>query len=109
MSHSISFYGSEYPDTIADGLRMSVGKHTWPVIKQNVEGSILVSEEEIINAMYLIWQRMKLVVEPSGAVPLAAVLSEEFQALSKDFKNVGLILCGGNTDLNKLPWMISNA
>jgi len=86
-----------YPVTIADGLRMNVGVHTWPVIKENVESVILVSEEEIISAMYLMWERMKIVVEPSGAVVLAAAL-EKFKSESKDLKKIGLVVCGGNTD-----------
>jgi len=87
-----------YPVTIADGLRMNVGVHTWPVIKENVESVILVSEEEIISAMYLMWERMKIVVEPSGAVVLAAALTEKFKSESKDLKKIGLVVCGGNTD-----------
>lgn len=94
-----------YPKSIADGLRMGCGEWTWPIIREYVDDVILVSEEEIINATLLSWQRMKLCVEPSGAVPLAAVLSDKFMGLSRDLQNVGVYLSGGNLDLTSLPWM----
>ncbi|XP_065830802.1 serine racemase-like isoform X2 [Oscarella lobularis] len=93
------------PQTIADGLRTSIGKTTWPIIRKYVDRVILVSEEEIVCAMKLIWERMKLVVEPSGAVPLAAVLTEEFRTIGGDRQHVGIILSGGNLDLERLPWL----
>ena len=66
---------------------------------------ITVTEEEIISAMRLVWERMKLLIEASAAVGVAAVLSEKFKALpTQDLKNVGVILCGGNVDLDNLPW-----
>lgn len=96
---------SAYPDTIADGLRMSVGDQTWPVIRETVEPDVLlVTEEEIKKSMYLIFERMKLVVEPSAAVVLAAVLTDQFRSLSGGLNNIGLVLCGGNPDLKSLPW-----
>ena len=101
------FLFSVYPNTIADGLRLSVGEHTWPVIQENVEPSvILVTEEEIISAMHLIWERMKIIVEPSGAVVLAAALTNQFRQIAEagSLKNIGLVLCGGNTNLESLPW-----
>ena len=84
-----------------------MGQYTWPVIKENVEPDvILVTEEEIVTAMRLIWERMKIVVEPSGAVVLAAALTTQFMKIADDagLKNIGLILCGGNTNLDCLPW-----
>lgn len=67
---------------------------------------ITVTEDEIISAMRLVWERMKLLIESSAAVGVAAVLSEKFKALShQDIKNVGVILCGGNVDLDNLPWI----
>lgn len=98
------FTFSEFPQTIADGLRMSVGVHTWPIIKELVDDVILVSEQEIVDTMYLMWERMKLVVEPSGAVPLACVLSKQFRNLPSDIKNVGVFISGGNVNLKNLPW-----
>lgn len=87
------------PDTIADGLLTSLGSWTFPIIQQHVEEILLVSDEMIIQAMRWMWERMKLVVEPSGAVPLAAVLQyrEKFTQ-----KRVGLIVSGGNVDLSKM-------
>jgi len=66
---------------------------------------ITVTEEEIISAMRLVWERMKLLIEPSAAVGVAAVLTERFQEIpAQDLKNVAVILCGGNVDLDNLPW-----
>lgn len=88
--------------TIADGLRTSLGSRTFPIILNGVTNILCVSEESIIQAMIMIWERMKLVVEPSAAVPLAAIIEH-----NKVFKNktCGIILSGGNTDLYNLPWM----
>lgn len=90
----------EKPKSIADGLLTSLGKRNFIVISRYVEDIFTVSDEEIIDAMRLIFERMKLVVEPSSAVPLAAILAnkEVFQN-----KKVGLILSGGNVDVAKLP------
>ena len=87
------------PQTIADGLRTSLGDQTFPLIRDFVEKIIRVEEQEIVEAMHLLMERMKIVVEPSGAVPLAAVLKEKnlFEG-----KRVGLILSGGNVDLKTL-------
>jgi threonine dehydratase len=92
---------SESPRTIADGLLTSLGPLTFPIIKELVERIILVEEEEIIRATRLIWERMKIVVEPSAAVALAAVLKEGAGLAGG---KVGLILSGGNVDLDRLPW-----
>jgi len=91
------------PSTIADGLRTSVGHITWPIIRDNVTDVITVTEEEIISAMRVVWERMKLLIEPSAAVGVAAVFSERFKALP-GLQNVGVVLCGGNVDLDNLPW-----
>ena len=93
------------PTTIADGLKTNLGSLTWPCIQQNVEAVLTVTEEEIISATRLIWQRLKMVVEPSSAVVLAAVLTAA-QKHPKTFNNqrVGLILTGGNVDIDQLPW-----
>ncbi len=84
------------PNTIADGLRTSLGSNTFPIIREKVDQIITVSEEEIVDAMQFIWERMKLVVEPSGAVSLAGVLSKQIDIRSR---RVGIILSGGNSDL----------
>ena len=66
---------------------------------------ITVTEEEIISAMRLVWERMKLLIEASAAVGVAAVMSKKFKSLpTQDLNNVGVILCGGNVDLENLPW-----
>jgi threonine dehydratase len=92
--------------TIADGLRSSLGDITFPIILNNVREIILVSDIEIEKAMYLIWQRMKIIVEPSGAVPLAAILSPQFKKLKSthDINHIGVILSGGNLDLTQWKW-----
>jgi threonine dehydratase len=95
----------EAPDTIADGLRTSLGELTYPIIKEHVNAIITVSDEEITGAMRLIWERMKIIVEPSAAVPLAALMKQG--DIIKGLK-VGLILSGGNADLDNLPWVLKS-
>jgi threonine dehydratase len=92
---------SEKPDTIADGLLTSLGSKTFPIIQDLVAEIITVSDDEIIEAMRLIWERMKIIIEPSCAVPLAAVLQQKERFIGK---RVGIILTGGNVDLEKLPF-----
>ena len=88
-------------NTIADGLRAQVGTITFPIIQKYVDGIILVSEEMIIQSMRIIWQRLKIVIEPSCSIVLAALLINNDQFHNK---KVGLILTGGNVDLDTLPW-----
>lgn len=88
-------------DTIADGLRTMLGEKTFEIIQKYADDILTVEEETIIWAMRLIWERMKIIVEPSGAVPLAAVL-EHPELFSG--KRVGLIISGGNVDLQELPF-----
>ena len=88
-------------NTIADGLRMSLGDQTFPVIQKHVQSIIRVTENEIVYAMRLIWERMKIVIEPSCAVPLAALLKEKEQYRNK---RIGIILSGGNVDVTNLPF-----
>lgn len=90
------------PDTIADGLLTSLGDLTFPIIKRLVREIVTVSEEEIVRAMRHIWERMKIIVETSAAVPLGAVLGRR-SAFSA--KRIAIILSGGNVDLERLPWM----
>ena len=89
------------PHTIADGLLTSLCERTFTVIKNNVDDILTVTEEQIIAAMTLMWTRMKIVVEPSSAVPLAAVLAKR-ELFSG--KKVAIIVSGGNADLSKLPF-----
>lgn len=88
-------------NTVADGLRTHLGDRNFPIIKKYVDKIIRVEEQEIINAMQLIWERLKIIVEPSCAVPFAALLREK-----NTFKNkkIGVILSGGNVDLSNLPF-----
>jgi threonine dehydratase len=89
------------PDTVADGLRTSLGELNFGIIMRHVDDIVTVSEEGIINAMRTIWERMKIIVEPSAAVPLGALLEDKLEV---EGKRVGIILSGGNVDLDKLPW-----
>jgi threonine dehydratase len=91
------------PQTIADGLLTSLGELTWPIIRDHVEAVVTVSEEEIVRAMRLAWERAKLLIEPSAAVAVAAVLSESFRGRA-DLGRVGVVLSGGNVNLDRLPW-----
>lgn len=90
--------------TIADGLLTNLSPRTFAIIKENVERAITVSDSQIIAAMRMVWERMKIIIEPSCAVPLAALLKEK--ALFKG-KRVGIILTGGNVDLDKLASLFS--
>ncbi len=91
------------PNTIADGLLTSTGQLTWPIIRDCVERVFTVSDDQIRSAMRLVWERMKLVVEPSGAVGVAVALSDEFRALGQ-LRNVGIVFSGGNVSLDQLYW-----
>jgi threonine dehydratase len=95
------FVPSLHPDTIADGLRTSLGSLTFPIILEYVDDIVTVSEEGIVRAMKLIWERMKIIVEPSSAVPFAAILERKFDC---ENKRIGIIISGGNVDLENLPW-----
>lgn len=89
------------PKTIADGLLTSLGDKTFPIIREHVERIILADDNEIIMAMKFLWERMKIIIEPSGAIPLAALLKEKEKFRNK---RVALILSGGNVDLSHLPF-----
>jgi threonine dehydratase len=88
-------------NSIADGLLTNLSDKTFGIIKEYVDDIITVTEQEIAQAMRLIWERMKIVVEPSSAVPLAAILKEKERFVGK---RVGVILTGGNVDVNVLPF-----
>jgi threonine dehydratase len=89
-------------NTIADGLRASLRDKTFGVIREYVHEIYTVEEHEIIAAMRLLWERMKIIIEPSCAVPFAAVLFGKIP--DTENKKIGIILTGGNVDLDKLPW-----
>ncbi len=92
------------PQTVADGLKVPLKELTWHFVSRHVEDILVASEQEIIDAMYLTWQRMKIVMEPSSAVPLATILKNKHLFAGK---RVGVIITGGNVDLAKLPWITS--
>jgi len=92
---------NETINTICDGLRAQIGGLTFPVISDLVDDIITVTEEEIIDSMRMIWERLKMIVEPSSSITLGAVLKNKDKF---NGKKVGLIISGGNVDLDHLPW-----
>jgi len=89
------------PDTVADGLLTSLGELNFPIIRKHVDSIWTVDDEAIIAAMRLVWERMKIIIEPSSAVTLAAVLNRPSETADQ---KIGLIISGGNVDLDHLPW-----
>jgi threonine dehydratase len=89
------------PNTVADGLKVPLKELTWHFVRNHVTDILTASEEDIVDAMKLIWKRMKIVMEPSSAVPLATILKNTHVFAGK---RVGIIITGGNVDLDKLPW-----
>jgi len=90
------------PDTIADGLRTSLGSLTFPVIRRLVNDIVTVNDQVTIEAMKLVWERMKIIIEPSSAVALAVVLKHKHRF---EGQRIGIIISGGNVDLMHLPWL----
>lgn len=99
QSHTLQ--PSVAPKTIADGLLTSLGEITFSIILKEVDQIVTVSEEKIVEAMRMVWERMKIIIEPSSAVPLAAILENKVEVKGK---RIGIILSGGNVDLGKLPF-----
>ena len=93
------------PDTIADGLKTALGDKTFPIIQKFVDDIVLVTEEEIVEAMHYIFERMKIIIEPSSAVPIAVLL---FKKLKVESKRVGIIISGGNVDFGKFFDLFKN-
>lgn len=93
--------GNETTNTIADGLKTTLGSNNFPIIREHVSGIIRVTESEIVTAMRLIWERMKIIVEPSSAVTLAALLRDEASFTNQ---KIGIVISGGNVDLSNLPF-----
>lgn len=92
---------SENPRTIADGLLTSLGRLNFPIIQSHVEAIWTVDDDAIAKAMRLVWERMKIIIEPSSAVCLAAVLAHRPEV---EGRSIGIIISGGNVDLDHLPW-----
>jgi threonine dehydratase len=90
------------PDTIADGLRTSLGSLTFPIIRRLVSDILTVNDQATIEAMKLVWERMKIIIEPSSAVALAIVLKQKHRF---EGQRIGIIISGGNVDLMHLPWL----
>ena len=105
-----TLHSMESSDTIADGLRASLAARTFAILQKHLSGIFLVSEEEIISAMALIWERLKVITEPSSAIALAPLLKREvIDSISRDAPRarrlrIGIILSGGNVDLRALPF-----
>eukprot|EP00752_Nemacystus_decipiens_P008737 g7798.t1 len=95
------------PDTIADGLRTTLGSTTWPVVRDSVDEIVTVSEEDIRRWMRVVYERMKLVIEPSAAVGVAALMSPHVRRLSAGLRRVGVVLCGGNVDVTLLQELLA--
>jgi threonine dehydratase len=94
------------PQTLADGLRSSLGDLTFALIRRHVDDIVTASEANIVRAMRLVWEVMKLVIEPSAAVPVAALLERSLVVADQ---RVGVILSGGNVDMDRLPWLASQS
>jgi threonine dehydratase len=94
--------------TLADGLRAGIGAITLPLLCEHVDSVITVTEAEIAQWMRFAFERLKLVIEPSAAVGVAAIRSPAFKAMAKQagWRNVALVICGGNVDLSRLPWLV---
>src|SRR5208337_3969135 len=96
-------FPSGNPKTIADGLRTSLGPNTFPLVRAHVAAIVTTSEESIVRAMRFVWERMKVVIEPSAAVPLAAIMDGKLDIRGL---RAAIVLSGGNVDLDALPWMV---
>ena len=90
------------PETVADGLKVPLKDLTWHFVSRHVTDVLTATEDQIVEAMKLIWKRMKIVMEPSSAVPLASILANRDRFKGR---RVGVIVTGGNVDLDRLPWM----
>jgi threonine dehydratase len=90
--------------TIADGLRTNIGEPNFAIVQRYVDDIVTVSEEAIVSAMRTIWETMKIIIEPSAAVPYAAIVDQKIDIVGK---RVGILLTGGNVDLDALPWLCS--
>jgi len=101
--HAGHIIEDDAPQTIADGLKVSLRPRTWHFVSNHVTDVLLASEQEIVDAMFLTWQRMKIIIEPSCAVPLAVIMKNPDIFAGQ---RVGVVLTGGNVDLHKLPWLL---
>jgi len=89
-------------DSVADGLKTTLGPNTWPIIRDLVDDIFSVTEEEILRATKLVWERLKVCIEPSAGVGVAVAMGQEFNTkytTESGIRNVGIVLCGGNVDI----------
>jgi len=93
---------ASYPNTIADGVRTSIGENAWPIIRDLVDDVFELTEEEIIEGWRLGMERLKVVLEPTAGLGVAAITSPKFHEKYPDFKTVAVVLCGGNVDIPKI-------
>nr|XP_055165023.1 serine racemase-like [Nyctereutes procyonoides] len=94
-----------YPSETIAYVKSSIGLNTWPIIRNLVDDVFTVTEDEIKYATQLVWERMKLLIEPTAGVGVAAVLSQHFQTVSPEVKHICIVLSGGNVDLASLTWV----
>jgi len=97
-------------NSVADGLKTTLGPNTWPIVRDLVNDIMIVSEKEILQATKLIWERLKVMIEPSAGVGIAVALSQAFadKYPAKDYPRVGVVLCGGNVDVLKIATKMQN-
>jgi serine racemase len=93
--------------SVADGLKTTLGPHTWPIIRDLADDVMTVSERDILVATKLVWERLKVVIEPSAGVGVAVVLSNEFATKYVSAQNVAVVLCGGNVDVIKIAGLMA--
>lgn len=92
-------------DSVADGLKTTLGPNTWPIVRDQVDDIFTVTEEEILRATKLVWERLKVCIEPSAGVGVAVAMGTSFNSKYKTengIRNVGIVLCGGNVDIIKI-------
>ncbi|MEM9943233.1 MAG: pyridoxal-phosphate dependent enzyme [Planctomycetota bacterium] len=102
--HSGTLIPQTNPQTMADGLRTSLGDLTWPFIRDEVDEILLADEDEIRDIMRFVWERAKIIIEPSCAVPIVGLI-RRFAGVAKKPSKIGVIISGGNVDMEQLPWM----
>jgi serine racemase len=98
-------------NSVADGLKTTLGPNTWPVVRDMVDDIFTVSEEQILRATKLVWERLKVCIEPSAGVGVAVAMLDEFNETydtKNGINNVGIILCGGNVDVIKIAAMMKD-
>jgi len=94
--------------SVADGLKTTLGPNTWPIVRDLADEVITVSEQDILRATKLIWDTLKVCIEPSAGVGVAVAMGEEFQRKYPEVQNVGIVLCGGNVDVVKIAALMAD-